>query len=123
MAYETLKTVAGLGAAALGLGLVAITITQVGKEQSADEIVATLRSRHRANPVDEGPLVTPETARVGSPVAGGSFRIVKVSPNRAQVTISLQGGLDLGYKLRKPLTYRWDGTGYIRQGRHLRHAV
>jgi hypothetical protein len=36
------------------------------------------------------------------------------------VTIKMRSEKDMGYKVGKPLTFRWDGKGFIRQKQYLR---
>ena len=47
-----------------------------------------------------------------------SWYVKKVTLKR--VTIFMRSDKDLGYKVGKPLTFRWDGTGFIRQKQYLR---
>jgi len=50
------------------------------------------------------------TLRTGAPI-GDSFRVVGVTSNAVKIRLNSGRGKDL--------TFRWDGTGYIRQGQYL----
>ena len=54
--------------------------------------------------------------RIGQIVCG-CFRVVRRT--KRTVTIFLQTDRDLGAKIGKPLTFRWDGVGFKRQGQYL----
>lgn len=47
-----------------------------------------------------------------------SWFVVNTTPK--SVKIKMRSERDLGYKVGKALTFRWDGTGYIRQKQYLR---
>ena len=55
-------------------------------------------------------------AHIGMKVLSG-WSVKRAS--QAQVVIYLPSTRDLGYKCGKPLTFKWDGEGYKRQGQYL----
>ena len=59
-----------------------------------------------------------KTTRVHVGLMFGPFKVIRAT--RKTATILLQTETDLGRKVGKPLTFRYDGTGFKRQGQYLR---